>query len=149
MRSTLYICVIVAALSGCKQADIEKVKLTELNGDQIDLTDYKGQTVFINFWATWCGPCIKEMPTIDKAQIALKDKGVVFLIASDEEPAEIKEFMENRPFNFHYVQLTNMEELKIPALPTTYIFDEAGKLKFSETGTRDWSEPNNLNLITK
>ena len=61
----------------------------------------------------------------------------------------VKEFMENRPFNFHYVQLTNMEELKIPALPTTYIFDEAGKLKFSETGTRDWSEPNNLNLITK
>ena len=149
MKSTLYICVLAAALSGCKDTDIEKVRLTELNGDPIDLTDYKGKTVFINFWATWCGPCIQEMPTIDKAQIALKDKGVVFLIASNEDPAEIKEFMEKRPFNFHYVRLTNMEALKIPALPTTYIFDNEGKLRFSETGTRDWNEPNNLNLITK
>ncbi len=149
MKFTIYLCILSIFLCacGCKKADIEKVKLTELNGDQIDLAGFKGKTVFVNFWATWCGPCVKEMPTIDKAQEALKDKDVVFLFASNEDSEEIKEFAERRPFNFHYVRLENMEELKIPALPMTYIFDPNGNLKFSETGARDWSESTNLKLI--
>lgn len=149
MKAILYICVFLAVLSSCKQPDIEKVKLTELNGDEIDLSNFKGKTVFINFWATWCGPCIKEMPTIEKAQAALKKNDIVFLFASNEDSDEIKEFAQRRAFDFHYVKLLNMEELKIHALPTTYIFDVNGMLKFSETGTKDWNEPDNLNLITK
>ena len=150
MKTTLLnMCVFLIAVTGCKNADIEKVRITELNGDEINLTSFQGKTVFIKLWATWCGPCIQEMPTIDKAQAALKDNNVVFLFASNEDPDEIKEFMQRRLFNFHYVRLLNMEELKIPGLPTTYIFDSNGKLKFSETGTRDWNQPENLNLITK
>lgn len=149
MKSALYICILVLFISGCKEADIEMIRLTELNGDKIDLADYNGKTVFINVWATWCGPCVREMPTIDKAQGALKENEVVFLFASNEDPDEINEFRQSRPFAFHYVRLVNLEELNIPALPTTYIFDAGGELKFSETGTRDWSTPENLKLITQ
>lgn len=148
MRNLILICLLGLVQYGCKDREIERVKLTELNGDQIDLSAYEGKTVFINFWATWCKPCIQEMPTIESAEKALKAENVVFLIASNEEPDDIERFARKRPFSFHYVRVQNLEELKIPALPTTYIFNKDGKLKFSETGSRDWSTQDNLNLIT-
>lgn len=79
----------------------------------------------------------------------MNDKNVVFLLASNEEPDQIERFSKKNNYNFRYVQLNNMEELKIAALPTTFIFDAEGALKFSETGTRMWDEPANIELITK
>lgn len=147
MKVKLYISIIALILFGCKDSEIRKVKLTELDGRQIDLSEFKGKVVFINFWATWCGPCLKEMPSIDLAQNSLKDKEVVFLMASNEDIDEIEEFKKQKSYNFHYVRLLNMEELKMTALPTTHIYDGDGNLTFSETGARDWNEPNNLKLI--
>jgi len=128
---------------------LEDVKLSTLTGQPVDTDEFEGKVVFINFWATWCGPCIHEMPSIEKAQTLMKDKDVVFLLASNEEPDQIERFSKKRDYNFRYVQLNNMEELKIPALPTTFIFDSEGNLKFSETGTRMWDEPANIELISK
>lgn len=128
--------------------DLEDVKLSTLTGQRIDTDAFKGKAVFINFWATWCGPCIKEMPTIERAHALLKDK-VVFLFASNEEPEQIEQFLKKHEYNFQYIKLNNMEELKISALPTTFIFDSEGILRFSEAGTRMWDEPANIELITK
>src|SRR5688572_8032630 len=63
---------------------LESIHLVSLSGKEIDLTELENKTVFINFWATWCKPCIQEMPTIENAQTMLKDKNVVFLLASNE-----------------------------------------------------------------
>src|SRR5687767_1362356 len=82
-------------LAGCKlrckeknfaaaDSSLESVKLTDLENKIIDIRQYSGKTVFINFWATWCKPCIAEMPSIQKAQEILKNKEVVFLLASSE-----------------------------------------------------------------
>lgn len=129
--------------------DLQDVKLSTLTGQSIDTDEFEGKVVFINFWATWCGPCIQEMPTIEKAQALLNGKDVVFLLASNEELDQIERFSKKHEYNFRYVQLNNMEELKIPALPTTFIFDTDGVLKFSETGSRMWNESANIELITK
>jgi thiol-disulfide isomerase/thioredoxin len=137
---------------GCsvnKDNDISKVKLKELTGQSIDLAQFEGKAVFINFWATWCKPCIVEMPTIAAAQEKLKNEKVVFLFASNEEPDRIEKFAKKHSYDFHYVRLENMEALKIQALPTTFIFDPEGKIKFSENGFRAWDEAVNIELITK
>ncbi len=141
--------IILLACSGVKDNDLAKVKLKEMSEHSIDLSQYKGKTVFINFWATWCKPCIQEMPTIEKAQEKLKNQNVIFLLASNEEPDQIEKFIKKHSYGFHYVHLENLEELKIQALPTTYIFNPEGKLKFSETGFRIWDDPSNIELITK
>ena len=130
-------------------ADISTVELKEMNDQPLDLAPYKGKTVFINFWATWCKPCIQEMPTIESAQSMLKNKNVIFLFASNEDPKQIEQFVKRHTYNFHYVRLENFEALNIQALPTTFIFNSEGKLKFSETGYRKWDAPESIELITK
>lgn len=149
-------CLILVALTSCSQGnknqsganDFNKVKLKDLNDKEIDSDQFRGKTVFINFWATWCKPCLQEMPSIESAQAKLKDENVVFLLASNEEVDQIESFIKKHDYTFQYVLLENMEELNIQALPTTYIFNSEGELKFSETGSRKWDDSNSLNLIT-
>jgi len=129
--------------------EIEKVRLTNLNGEVVDLNSYKTKTVFINFWATWCKPCIEEMPTIKNAMNSFKSKNIEFLFASDETRDEIHSFEAQHDYNLNYLIAGNMEELNIMGLPTTFIFNKNGKLVFSEMGYRKWDDPANIDLIMK
>ncbi|QNA46292.1 TlpA family protein disulfide reductase [Lacibacter sediminis] len=129
------------------ESEFDKIKLTELDGTPIELHQYEGKTIFINFWATWCGPCIQEMPSIQKAKTSLKDEDIVFLFASNEEVEAIEAFKKKQSYDFHYVRVENLEQLNIIALPTTYIFNPDKKLVFSEMGYRKWDNKNNIDLI--
>lgn len=126
---------------------LPQIQLSDLNDQAVQLENYKGKTVFINFWATWCKPCVEEMPSIERAQGILKNENVIFLMASSESIEEIKAFKGNHGFEFNYVQLENPETLNLQALPTTFIINPDGKLVFSEMGSRNWDETANINLI--
>ena len=144
-------------ISGCNQNrskeaiganDVRKtIQLTDLAGQSVDLTKYEGRVVFLNFWATWCRPCIEEMPSIASAKKLLGNTDIVFLFASDEDVERIKSFEKKNSLGLEYVQVTNFNELSIQALPTTYIFDASGKTVFSETGYRKWDDSANLQLL--
>lgn len=129
-------------------SDLEKIELRTLAGDPIDMGDFKDKIVFVNFWATWCKPCIQEMPTIAKAQEQLKDENVVFIFPSDEDVDLINHFKEVRKFDFNFVRAQNTTALAIQALPTTFIFNKKGDRIFAEAGFRDWSTPESIALIT-
>lgn len=129
------------------ESEFDKIKLTELDGKLIDLHQYEGKTIFINFWATWCGPCIQEMPSIQKAKNSVKDEDIIFLFASNEEVEAIEAFKQKKSYDFHYVRVENLEQLNIMALPTTYIFNPNRKLVFSEMGYRKWDSKSNIDLI--
>lgn len=128
---------------------IEKPMLTDLAGKSIDLAQFEGKTIFLNFWATWCKPCIYEMPSIKRAQDSLAKRGIIFLLASDESFDEIREFQKNNAYNFNYARVMNLEELGLQGLPTTYIFNPAGELVFSEIGFRKWDDSSNMEMILK
>jgi len=152
-RILFLLCIAITACTPNKKNDsgkieLEDISLTDLSGKSIDLSQYKGKTVFINFWATWCRPCLQEMPTIAIAQDKLKAEPVVFLFASNESLDQINKFKQKQTFEFQYVHLANMEALGIQALPTTFIFDAEGNLKFSEAGYRNWNDNASLKLIT-
>lgn len=125
------------------------IKLSSLDGNPIDMNQFKGKTLFINFWATWCRPCVAEMPSIARAMEQLHSNEIEFLFASNEEVDAINKFAQKRNLDLHYVLAENMEELKIEALPTTMILNSKGEIAFSEIGFRQWDEPSNLELITK
>lgn len=127
----------------------DKVRLTDLKNKPIGLKQYKGKTIFLNFWATWCKPCKEEMPSIEKAQNILGDENIVFLMGSSESIEEITAFKINNNYKFNYIRIENSEELDIQALPTTFIFNAEGKLAFSEMGFRQWDDSINIDMIRK
>lgn len=136
----------------CTSAEKKEIKLSDfrlqtLDGEDMDMDRYQGKRVFVNVWATWCKPCVHEMPTIARAMEELKDSGVVFLFASPEESEDIAGFRDRRGFPFEYVRLQNLEALSINALPTTFIFDAGGKMVYGEEGFRDWSTSENMDRI--
>ena len=156
------ILMVAITVAGCKEPGKEKQThalkeknavskpvLTDLNGQSIDLDRYKGRTVFINFWATWCKPCIQELPSIGAAQDILSKDGIVFLLATSESVDQINEFKKDQHYDFSYVRLVNMEELNLAALPTTYIYNPRGELAFSEIGYRQWDDSVNIEMIQK
>lgn len=134
----------VPILSG---PQFDKVRLSNLENKPIDLKQYKGKTIFLNFWATWCKPCLEEMPSIQKAQDILKNENIIFLSASDETAEQIEQFKKENNYSFNYVRIQNQEELNIMALPTTFIFNPDGKLVFNEMGYHKWDDKNNIDLI--
>ena len=129
--------------------EIDKIRLTDLNGQVISLQKYQGKTIFINFWATWCKPCVKEMPSIVAAQNLLKKENIIFLLASNESAEQIEEFSKDHDYKFKFVRIENSEEMNVQALPVSFIFNSKGNLVFSETGSRKWNEKNNIDLILK
>jgi thiol-disulfide isomerase/thioredoxin len=159
LRNILF--VLIAGISSCQGPVTEKtestepkkttdtIKLTDLDGNPINLSQYKGRTVFINFWATWCKPCIREIPSIKNAEALLADKKVVFLLASDENSEQIKDFKKDYYPDLNYVRLLNLEEQNFDGLPTTYIFSPTGELAFAETGYRKWDDSSNIEMILK
>ena len=92
-----------------------------------------------NFWATWCAPCIKEMPDIKKAEEILEEYGYTFLLVSDETLDEISDFKNEWNFDFNFLKSTkSFETLGVYAMPTSYIFDENGKIVETIVGAVDW-----------
>lgn len=127
---------------------LDQLRLKTASGTFIDWSDYKDKVVFINFWATWCGPCIKEMPSIERLKQKLSAEEVIFLFATEEDFQKIGKFKNKHSFNLTFVQQqTNLAHLEILALPTTFIFDKAGKLVFRETSVRQWDDQENVDLI--
>lgn len=113
---------------------------SDLEGNPIELEDYKGKRVFLNYWATWCRPCIEEMPDLLKLQAILLKENYVFLLASDESFAKIKKFKEARNFDFKFIKYNGTYgALGINALPVTFVYDEAGEQVFRFDGAMDWN----------
>lgn len=154
MIRSLFILFLIA-LAGCSSKKTEEqsgilisqINLTDLEGNEIDLTKFEGKTVFVNFWATWCRPCIQEMPSIAALQTQLTGKDIEFFFASDEEVDRIQKFMESRKMTLNFVRVENPESLGIQALPTTFIFNSDGDLVFSEMGFRKWDEPATVEMV--
>lgn len=155
MRAILII--VLIAVAGCSSPKQEvqssvvasDIRLTNLEGEEIDLASLEGKTVFVNFWATWCRPCIKEMPSIASLQRNLAGKNIEFFFASDEEVDKILKFKESRSMDLNFVRVENPETLGIEALPTTFIFNGKGELVFSEVGFRKWDDPATMDMVIK
>jgi thiol-disulfide isomerase/thioredoxin len=128
---------------------IDSVYLSDLEGTRVNLRQFRGKVVFLNFWATWCKPCRLEMPSIDRASKLFPKDKLVFILASPEEPGEIIAFKERNKYDFSFAVLGDSEGIAIQALPTTMIFDADGNLRFSEAGSREWDDPKSLEIIKK
>ena len=133
-------------------SDLESLQLktsfVDLYENNLDLSVYKGKKIVINYWATWCGPCIKEMPTIKRAEEILEDYGYIFLLVSDETISRISKFKNDRNFDFNFLKsIESYETLGIYSMPTSYIFDENGKIIETIVGAIEWDSEEMINKL--
>ncbi|MBK9291559.1 MAG: redoxin domain-containing protein [Bacteroidetes bacterium] len=110
------------------------------HGQWIPLASHKGKPVFLNFWATWCPPCIAEMPDI---QDLYNDYGakVAFLLITDEDPSVVDAFMKRRNFDMpvHYHRYAVPPAFATNSIPTTWIISPEGKVLMHKTGAAKWN----------
>jgi len=111
-----------------EQADFT---LTDLGGKTWTLKEQRGKVVVLNFWATWCPPCRKEMPDLEKLYQQFKDQGLVILAISDEDAGKVKPFIAQQRVTYPILldpgRKVN-ELFQIEGIPKTFVYDRTGKL---------------------
>lgn len=114
----------------------------------VNLNDYKGKTIVLNFWETSCKPCVKEMPSFELSEKILEKDDFIFLLASNETIKNIKSFKENTKFNLNFIQYTGtLSSLKINTLPTTFVFNEKGNKVAKIMGAKNWDTPEMISKL--
>ena len=130
---------------------IPDFELNADNGERIRPADFRGKILVINFWATWCPPCVEEMPSLDRFQKAFAGRGVEVLAVSWDEDAKLyRDFLEQ-----HHVRMRTVRDpgKKVGSLygtvkiPESYIVDREGRLARKIIGPADWMSENMVSVF--
>src|SRR5690606_783947 len=120
-----------------------EILFKNMNDEVVELSDQKGKVVFINFWATWCPPCIAEMPTINKLYSNFRDnENVMFMMVDvDNDPIKSQKFMDKRKFDLPvYIPASPIPASYMGgAIPTTLVLNKYGQVVFKHEGMGDFS----------
>jgi thiol-disulfide isomerase/thioredoxin len=120
------------------------LRLPALEGDLLDLSDYRGQVVLINFWASWCPPCVHEMPSMQRLEDRLRDQGFRILAVNlGESEDTVRAFLQIIGTGFTILLDPGKESLndwRAMAYPSSYVVDRAGRLRYSLFGAIEWNE---------
>jgi len=119
----------------------------------VTLTEFRGKIVVLNFWATWCPPCVDEMPSLEQLQQKMKNKGVVVLgVSVDEDSSAYHQFLKEHNIDFLTVRDPSQKSNDLYGtfkFPETYIIDRNGILRRKFIGEVDWSEPEIVDFLGK
>jgi thiol-disulfide isomerase/thioredoxin len=122
--------------------------LRTVNGAEAPMNRFRGKPLFVNVWATWCGPCVAEMPSIQSLYDATKDAGVAFLLISEEEADVVSRFVADGQYTFPvYVTEKLPGVFESRGIPTTFIVDREGKIIYRHTGGADWNSDSCQKLL--
>lgn len=118
--------------------------LPNLAGETIRLQDLRGKVVLLNVWATWCPPCVEEMPTLETLSARMKGRDFVLLaVSQDERPKVVKPWIEERGFTFPVLLDPRGQvghEYGVTGYPETFVIDRRGRIVHHHVGFRDWAE---------
>jgi len=132
---------------------LPELAFNDADDKPLTLADYKGKIVLLNFWATWCAPCVKEMPSLDRLQAELgKDKFVVLPLSLDgPSRPKVAPFYQDKKLSNLGVYFDKgrkaMQALDISILPTSILIDGEGRELGRLEGEADWEKPEALALV--
>ena len=131
-----------------------ELNLPQLNGQLLNLTSLKGQVVLVNFWATWCPPCVHEMPSMQRLSVHFRSKPFSILgVNMAETDAEVEKFLATRvKVDFPIVMDKEGDALRawsVFAFPTSYVVDKQGKIRYALFGSVEWDNPDIIAKIAQ
>lgn len=130
-------------------ADVEW-KLQTLDGEETLLSGFEGKVLFVNLWATWCGPCIAEMPSIQRLYEQFAQEDVAFLLVSDEPPDVVEEFAQEQEWKLPlYVSNEGRPSVfESQGIPATFILDREGRIVFRHVGSARWDDESSVRFLS-
>lgn len=112
-----------------------------VNASKLDLDQYKGKVVLLDFWASWCSPCKESFPWMNKMHNELSDKGLVIIAVNlDEEKKQADTFLKSVPANFKIIfdqEAELAEKFQVKGMPSSYLFDKSGELVKTHIGFKN------------
>ncbi|MEQ7798336.1 TlpA disulfide reductase family protein [Pedobacter sp. ASV1-7] len=131
--------------------DLSGIRFKDASGNIVDLGSLKDKVVFLNFWATWCPPCLAEMPSVNKLYEQFKnDKDVVFIMVdADSDLAKSQKYMDKKGYGLPVYQVaSNIPEVIFKgSLPTTVVFDKKGRVSYNEAGAANYASDKFIEFI--
>jgi peroxiredoxin len=125
--------------------------LSDPDGNQIDLADYLGKPLIVNFWATWCPPCRAEMPSLQRAWEQVRGEGIELVaINVGESEGTIQRFLDQVSVGFPLPMDRDSKVVQtwpVRGLPTTFVVDPQGRLTYKAAGEREWDDPALLDVV--
>ena len=131
----------------------DKLPVTTLEGDAVDLNQYKGRLVLLNFWATWCPPCIKEMPSMQRLQDQFSEQEFqVVAVNLSQNATTVESFLMEQEFEFTLpVYLDEkgqgFKDLELQGMPSSFLIDQQGQVLETIVGGREWDEPKTVEIL--
>lgn len=120
--------------------DFNNWQLRDLKGEVVNFKDLEGDVIFLNFWATWCPPCIAEMPSLNALFEDYKDK-ISFVLVSNEKTSVVRSFMEKKGYILNsYTPLSQYpDNFNTRTIPQTYLIDKQGRIVIDKGGAANWN----------
>lgn len=116
----------------------------DLSGAPISLATYRGKVVVLNFWATWCPPCRREMPSMERLRVKMTGRPMEIVAVNSAETAkDVKAFLSKMKLSFPILldpDGGNTRRWKVFALPTSFLLDAQGRVRYVLTGPTEWDE---------
>lgn len=127
--------------------------LKDLSGKMHALNDYRGQVVLLSFWASWCPPCVKEMPAQNRLQRRFSDRPLRILgVNVGESVASVNTFISEVAVDFTVLLDEDQqvyEDWKVYVVPTNFLIDKQGRIRYGSVGAADWDDPDVIKIITQ
>jgi len=118
--------------------------IKDLTGKKMEFKDLQGKVIFLNLWATWCGPCRSEMPAIQKLYESIDKEKVSFVMLSLDKEAhleKVRTYISSRSFTFPVYMPSGYlaDQLQVPSIPTTFVITKEGVIDLKEVGMRNYN----------
>jgi thiol-disulfide isomerase/thioredoxin len=128
-------------------ADIWSLRFDQPQGGELLMQSLRGQALVLNFWATWCPPCVKEMPELNRFHAAFKNKGWQVLGLAADSPGPVREFLAKSPVGYR-IGLAGLQGIELSrrlgnpsgALPYTVVLDSKGRVQHQKLGETSFDE---------
>lgn len=132
-------------------APTPELKAQDMAGATRTLADYRGKVVLLNFWASWCPPCLREMPSMERLREKMAGRPLAIVaLDSAETREEVSAYLSRMKLGFPVLldpDSSNTRRWKVFALPTSFLLDAEGRVRYVLTGPTEWDEGEALELI--
>jgi thiol-disulfide isomerase/thioredoxin len=123
----------------------------DLNDAPVPFAQFQGKAIFLNIWATWCPPCVAELPSISRLAADPRLKEVAFVcVAIDDAPATVREFVKGKDWPMTILHATSLPAVfSTEGIPATFLINPDGRIVAAKVGGADWDDPPVVALLEK